>query len=415
MEIAEVHGLVGVVAGIDPGCRDRDVLSGAVASSARLRAWLDGRDVQLAAQLAEVVSFPEQTLAEASRTSPRDAERVLERVRTTTALPAVAVALAEGDVSGLHVDVLTKALRRLEPGLRPALVDKADRLVAVAVDASPADLEKAVEVEVRRIEADRGRRRLERQRRATRLHEWVDRDGMWRLDGRFDPETGLVLHNRLAATVDTLFAEATPEGCPTDPLERQGFLRAQALVALTTGNGPRAGRPEVIVVVDTTTVDEATGGPVIDWGYPVQLSDEVLHRILHHAHLHPVITRDGEVVHADGELNLGRSTRLANRAQRRALRASYPTCAIPGCPVRFEDCRIHHVTWWEHGGRTDLNGLVPLCSQHHHAVHDLGWRLALRPDRTLTVTYPDGTQQATGPPRRGHPAGDREPIPPQRE
>jgi hypothetical protein len=198
---------------------------------------------------------------------------------------------------------------------------------------------------------------------------------MWRLDGRFDPETGLVLHHRLAATVDTLFAEATPGECPTDPQERQGFLRAHALVALTDGNGPRAARPEVVVVVDTTAVDEAAGGAVIDWGYPVQLSDEVMHRILHRAHLHPVITRDGEVVQAPGELNLGRSTRLANRAQRRALRALYPTCAIPGCPVRFEDCRIHHVTWWDHGGRTDLDDLIPLCGQHHHAVHDLGWKL----------------------------------------
>jgi hypothetical protein len=97
----------------------------------------------------------------------------------------------------------------------------------------------------------------------------------------------------------------------------------------------------------------------------------------------------------------------------------YPTCAIPGCPVRYEDCRIHHVTWWDHGGRTDLNDLVPLCSQHHHAVHDLDWQLTLRPDRTLTITYPDGTRQTTGPPPRGQtrsrPDAAEPPIPPHRE
>jgi hypothetical protein len=69
METAEVQRLVASVGGVDPACRDRDVLCAAVAASARLRAWLDGQEVRLAAQLAEVVSFPEQILAESSRTS----------------------------------------------------------------------------------------------------------------------------------------------------------------------------------------------------------------------------------------------------------------------------------------------------------------------------------------------------------
>jgi hypothetical protein len=411
-----VHRLVESVAGVDPGCRDRDLLCAAVGAAARLRGWLDRRDVALAAQLAEVLSFPEQTLAEVSRTSQRDAGRVLERVKTTTAISALGEALTAGDGCGAHVDVLTNALRRLEPDLRPALIERTGRLVAVAGETSPVELEHAVDVEVRRIETDGGRRRLERQRRATRLHEWLDRDGMWCLNGRFDPDTGLVVHNRLAATLDALFTEAVPEDCPTDPQERQGFLRAHALVALTGGKGPRAGRPEVIVVADTTTVDEATGGPVIDWGYPVTVPDEVLHRILHHAHLHPVIVNPaGEILHATGELNSGRTTRLANRAERRALRALYPTCAIPGCPVRFEDCDIHHITWWDHGGRSDLDNFAPLCPQHHHAIHDLGWQLTLKPNRELTITYPDGTTQTTRPPQRGRPAKQRQPNPPQRE
>jgi hypothetical protein len=308
----------------------------------------------------------------------------------------------------------------LEPALRPALVARAERLVSVAREASPGDLERAVDLAVRGVEVDGGVRRLERQRRATRLSEWVDRDGMWCLHGRFDPELGLVLHNRLAATVDTLFADTTPVCCPSDPGERQGFLRAHALVALTQGRGTCGGRPEVVVVVDTTTVEEATGGPVIDWGYPVTLPDEVLHRILHHAHLHPVIVRDGEVLDTTGQLNAGRSTRLANRAQRRALRALYPTCAIPGCPVRFDDCHIHHVTWWDRDGPTDLINLVPLCSQHHHAIHDLDWQLHITRNRILTITHPDGTRQTTRPPRRGAPRPgsqptDAPPIRPQRE
>jgi hypothetical protein len=55
----------------------------------------------------------------------------------------------------------------------------------------------------------------------------------------------------------------------------------------------------------------------------------------------------------------------------------------------------------EHGGASDLANLPPLCSQHHHKVHDAGWRLTLAQDRQLTIDFSDGTRQTTGPPRRG--------------
>jgi hypothetical protein len=104
------------------------------------------------------------------------------------------------------------------------------------------------------------------------------------------------------------------------------------------------------------------------------------------------------VLHAPGNLNLGRSTRLANRAQRRALRGLYATCAIPGCGVRYDHCKLHHVIWWRHGGCTDLDNLLPVCSRHHHNIHDADWTITLGPNRQLTIRYPDGTVQTTGPP-----------------
>ncbi len=55
---ADVRKLIETISTITPGCRDRDRLAAAVASVARLRAWLDGRDAQLASQLAQVASFP---------------------------------------------------------------------------------------------------------------------------------------------------------------------------------------------------------------------------------------------------------------------------------------------------------------------------------------------------------------------
>jgi hypothetical protein len=68
---------------------------------------------------------------------------------------------------------------------------------------------------------------------------------------------------------------------------------------------------------------------------------------------------------------------------------------------------MHHVVPWEHGGSTDLDNLVPLCSKCHHLVHDAGWQLTMDADRVVTIRRPDGTHAA-----RGEPPRVRSKIPP---
>jgi hypothetical protein len=340
-------------------------------------------------------------LAEATRGTWRDAQRDLDRAATAQAVPAFGAALADGDVSGAHVDVVGRGLRSLEPELRPALADAAAALVPLACGGSAQELDKAIRAEIRRLRRDGGMERLEQQRRSVRARTWVDRgDGMWHVHAVFDPETATALATRLGNALDTLFAHRTPELAPVDPVERQDFLRAHALAALLRGEVAASGRPEIIAVVDTTT-PEPDGAPSVDWGLPVELPHHVLVDLFARADVHPVIVRNGVVLYAPGTLNLGRATRLANRAQRRALRALYSTCAIPGCPARFDSCDIHHVIWWEEPwcGPTDLDNLLPLCSRHHHSVHDHGWQLHLDPHRTLTITYPDHTTTTARPNR----------------
>ena len=70
----------------------------------------------------------------------------------------------------------------------------------------------------------------------------------------------------------------------------------------------------------------------------------------------------------------------------------------PGCGVRYDHCKLHHVIWWRHGGCTDLDNLLPVCSRHHHKIHDADWKITLGPNRELTIRFPDGTVQTTGPP-----------------
>ena len=89
-----------------------------------------------------------------------------------------------------------------------------------------------------------------------------------------------------------------------------------------------------------------------------------------------------KVTDAGGEiLYLGRSQRLASRAQRRALRLRDTTCVFPGCH-QTTHLDAHHTTPWSHGGPTDIDGLALLCRRHHVMVHEGGLHLAPTPERT---------------------------------
>lgn len=141
----------------------------------------------------------------------------------------------------------------------------------------------------------------------------------------------------------------------------------------------------------------------MDWGHPdIHLPRAELERLLSTpgTRVHEVVVRNGVVIRAPGSLDLGRTTRLANRHQRRALRALYRTCAVPGCDAGFDQCVIHHLRWWRHHGPTDLCNLLPLCTRHHTAVHHHGWQLRLDVNRRLTITRPHGPPLTTGPPQR---------------
>ena len=96
-------------------------------------------------------------------------------------------------------------------------------------------------------------------------------------------------------------------------------------------------------------------------------------------------------IEPDGSIRRIAEMRTPNRAQRRALEAIYSTCAHPDCQIPITQCKAHHIIWYSKRGPTLLDNLVPLCEQHHHLVHEGGWRITMTPDRTITWTKPDGT------------------------
>jgi hypothetical protein len=110
---------------------------------------------------------------------------------------------------------------------------------------------------------------------------------------------------------------------------------------------------------------------------------DVLRRLACEAEILPIVLGG-----PSGVLDVGRGQRMATARQRAALRALHPTCGVPGCTVAFEHTQIHHNRWWRHGGRTDIDNMVPMCSKHHHDVHEGGWTLTIGPNRQITWTPP---------------------------
>ena len=431
MEIAGVVERVGHISAVRSNpTSDADLIQSGLVAIREVQAWCDAQHAGLVARLRDVDSFPERRIAKASRKSLGQAAKSTERSKTLEKTPNLAGALDDGAITADHVDAVTKASKQLDGTQRAELIRRADALADVAKAGTVDEFSRRLDLERKRLQDDDGTDRLARQRRNARARSWVDLEGMWNLSVAFDPVTGVRIAARIDAMVQAMFGESVPVECPTDPIEKQRYLAAEATARLLldealdnhTANGhgdstatgasegagspsatqpprpSRPGRPEFVAVIDA----DAPGhdGPVAEFSIPVEIPARVLATLAGDADTHAVVVRNGIVLYAPGELNLGRTTRLANRAQRRALRGLYKCCAIPGCTVAYDRCKLHHVIWWRNQGRTDLDNLLPVCSVHHANIHNDDWHIQLGPNRELTLRLPDGNIHTTGPPNR---------------
>ena len=387
------------VASVDRRALDRAGLRAYLADLKQARSWIDAAEADAIALMRVTESYVEQAVSEAEGVPFHKADKLVHRAALLTQLPSFAAALAAGHITGAHVDVVVRALKRLEPGMRPRLLADADRLVGVAARMTADSFQREVKRSTAKYVDEMAR--YQEQLRATSLRTWVDPvTDMWCLHAEFDPVTGKVLASILQGKVEAMFRDTTPPNAPTDPLMRQHHLAALALAELLRTPGSD-GKVQWRVGVN---IDLSDGPMEIDWGLPIDVPRPVVAALLQDALIDCVIVANGRVLHAPGRLDEGRDKRVATRAQRRALNAMYRGCGMPGCTVHFERAKVHHIVPWEHGGLTNLDNLLPLCPRHHHAVHDKGWVLELGPNRELTVRLPDGQVLSTGPPSRRRPA-----------
>lgn len=83
-------------------------------------------------------------------------------------------------------------------------------------------------------------------------------------------------------------------------------------------------------------------------------------------------------------LDLGRTARFHNKAQRIALGLRDGGCTARGCETTASGCHAHHDGPWSKGGRTDLASGRLLCPRHHRLAHNARYAMAIHADNTIT-------------------------------
>jgi hypothetical protein len=215
----------------------------------------------------------------------------------------------------------------------------------------------------------------------------------------FDEGRRFGLEAELPAAQGAIVARAlerAAETIPSMPGEEDEYYvdarRADALVALCSARIARDAEPDRATVVVHTQVDRSTGaigGCEIEDG-PV-IHPETVRRLLCNGRAQTVVEDAlGNVV------GLGRLTRQPSPWMLRQIRYRDRECRFPGCGAR-RFTEAHHIVWWRHGGRTDLDNLMLTCSFHHRLVHEQGWSVRRDLEGEVAWFHPDGIRYSAGP------------------
>ena len=414
--------LEAVRAGDLPAARLKDLIAAS-------RSW-EAKVAALQADAARSISAQEghgdggaSVLRDQAGKSKVQARRSLGAAEVLDEMPGLRGAVDSGEVPLANAERLADAARRTAP----EAVDSASDLLAMAKELPPDRFAREAGAWTQRHQSDHGHGDWINKRRRRYLKTWKQQDGMVRLDGLLDPETGTRICNRLQDTAEELrrqdqqtarnrdAATASEDSAASEsPGESESGrswdqLRADALDLLTSGaddKGPSGGgrpRAEVIVVADigALTGDDPAGRCEIPGTGPVP--PEVLQRIACDSQLTGLIFSDGRPLHH------GSTVRTATTKQWRALIARDGGCI--GCGAEPSRCQAHHIVPYARLRRTDIENLVLVCWRCHHNIHDHHWQVVHRNGRP--ALEPPDPLAPPGPANGRHPH-DQDPRDPRR-
>ena len=289
--------------------------------------------------------------------------------------PLLAAALAAGRVQTAQAEVIVRALDALPEDLPDELVAQAQaHLVDQARDFGPRELRvlgrKVLDVLAPEIGEAHEQALLEaeeahaRHRTSLTHHRHGDGSSTIRITGP-DAHTDRLLTYLEAYT-------SPRQGDADDELrhdQRLGHAFCALLEHLDPTRLPHHGgdATTVLITVDLATLRHGLGTATLGTDTPITAGQA--RRLACTAKLIPA------VLGTDSEpLDLGRTARLYNPPQRKAMRLRDRTCRAEGCNIPATWCEAHHFGQpWAAGGNTDLHDGKLLCNWHHHRAHDTNY------------------------------------------
>lgn len=235
----------------------------------------------------------------------------------------------------------------------------------------------------------RHRRRLSRDHAANRLRKrslrthWDADSGMLHIWGHIPDADGALVRKTLDAIASD--APRRKDGGFVESHERRS---ADALVTLCGMSAAPTGRASVTVYADAAVLSADAGTATVEGGIPI--APETLRRLTCDGRVRTAVTRGGKTI------GVGRMRRTVPSWLHDELMRRDERCRWDGC-TSTRWLHAHHIEHWAHGGRTDADNLVMLCTYHHREVHEGGAQIQMTPDGRVSCVSRAGRELARAP------------------
>ncbi len=286
----------------------------------------------------------------------------LRRARQLRSMPHTAAALAAGELSVDHIDLLAQVN---QPWRNDVFADHEESLVEQCKLLRFFDARKMLAYWCQRADAVSAERRAERQRQAAHLNVSPTLDGTVVINGTLDPISGAIVHDEIARLERQLYLDDNRDGVVRTAAQRRAAaLTEMARRSATAPAGGRRPKPLFTVLVGDETMAhlcELANGTVIPPGQLVQWAGDA----------------DLETVLFDGPSTVISVShrRSFTGALRRAVEVRDRTCQhTSGCDVTADQCDVDHIVPHSHDGPTSqFNGKLE-CHPHNRNSdrHDHG-------------------------------------------
>jgi hypothetical protein len=391
---------VSALASLDEGSASRAELLEGIEASARAIAWLQARQIDLIAELAERPSgepgcadvFTSRELAALevgpllSLSSPVADDRVDLAVEWSGPRSATLAALRRGDLDWAKARSIADAVAALPPEIACRVEDAA---LVRAGQQTCAQLRASLRRLVARHDplGAECRHQAKRAQRSVCLRP-LD-DGMAELLAILPADTAVAAY----AAIDALARKQHGEDDRCLNARRADTLVELLLSA--PGTTPTGAAAVVQVTVPAGTLLGLGDEPGWLPGYgpiPASMARDIARSATWQRVLFD--PANGAV------LDVGTTRHDPPAPLERLVRARDAMCRFPGCRAQARRCDLDHTTPYPHGP-TSADNLHVLCRRHHRVKHEGGWRVESLPGNRLRWRSPTGAVYETEPPPLG--------------